>query len=289
MKKKLCLFAIICNILLLISNLTYVEVEARSFENIKKSGELRICYTPWFGEDTPKEFPSPYYEIALAFSKNLHLKPITKKISWDEQFYNTENKVKQGEIYTPKLFENETCDLYSNSIIHLPWRQKIMELNWIKNSRMVIVVRADDKRKYKTVHDLYNKKSIVVPKTSYHQWFHNLNKNLNEKEKIKLKLLKKGGTVSYLLRKEVDFVILSATYATFSKLNHSKKIQIAFPIGKNIKAGFGFPKNSKELKKEMDRYIKTEMPNPKSQINIIFERHFGVSFLEFTNLHFFIK
>jgi hypothetical protein len=55
------------------------NIYARSFDNIKKTGELRICYTPWIGKNTPQEFPNPYFEMAMSFSKDSGLKAVVKR------------------------------------------------------------------------------------------------------------------------------------------------------------------------------------------------------------------
>ncbi len=117
-----------------------------------------------------------------------------------------------------------------------------------------------------------------------------MNKNLTEARKIKFSLLKEGGTISYLVRKDVDFIILTATLAMYSKLIFSNKTSIAFSIGKPLKAGYGFPKkNDGGLMRAINNYTDTEKFKPDSPVNQIFNRYFGVSFIEFTNLYLFIK
>src|SRR4051812_37239000 len=88
----------------------------RSFDEIKRSHELRICYTPWRGADTAAEFPSPYLEIAKEFAKDLKLAPKVTSFPWDEQFKDEDGKVREGKTYAPRLFTEGKCDLIANNL-----------------------------------------------------------------------------------------------------------------------------------------------------------------------------
>lgn len=269
-------------ILLLIPLVSWAK--PRTYEEILKSKELRICYALWLSKDTLKDFPSPYKEMAEAFAKKKNLTPKFKEILWGDQFKNSEGKTLQGETYTPDLFDSQQCDMYSTNISPLEWRKKLMDLNWIYISSLTAVVRKVDKKKFKTINDLKSKTVYVVPNTTYHEWLLNFQKTLSDSEKIKIIEVLEGGTIAHLLNKDADFILFETQNALYSKTHISQDVAIGFTIGKPMESGWGFPKGSDEFKSETVKFFENEKTSPDSEVNQIYKKYFGMTLIDYEKL-----
>lgn len=256
----------------------------RDFSDILKSKVLKICYTPWRGVDTEPDMPSPHMEIARVFAKSLNLKPVIKSILWEEQFRDSNGKINMGQVYTPALFDNGDCDLFANNLGRKPWRDNLMNFNWVYNERHVVVVLKKNKDFYQNADDLSNRKTVVVPNTTYHDWL--LLYNNTHEKKIEIATASAGGTLKYLLNGEVDFIILSSAIVIYSKfhLNKEKEIEISFPISQPNASGWGFPKESYDLLRRSKEFIKDQSGREDSETNFIFKKYFGLSLKEFHEL-----
>jgi hypothetical protein len=217
----------------------------RTYEEIVKSKELRICYVAWMGKDTLKEYPNPYLEIAIAFAKSKNWKSKVQEVLWDEQFKNSNKKIIEGDTYTPYLFDTQVCDVFSNSVTPVEWRKKLMDINWMFLNNYMVLVRKNEMKSYKSIEDLKGKTVVVVPKTTFHEWLIGLQKIQKKSDKIKIIEVPTGGTLSYLQNKQADFIILGIHQAMYSKLHLSTEIAIAFPVGKATDSGWGFPKEKR--------------------------------------------
>src|SRR3989338_8749634 len=256
---------------------------SRTFSEIRKSGELRICYTPWMGTDKKKDFPSPFLETAVEFSKNLALKPVTKTIQWNEQFYNEKGQTVRDIAYMPALFEHGVCDLYANALSKDPWRERLMIFNWIYLGRNVVVVHRKNNNQFRSVRDLAGKKTAVVPNTVYHRLFEGYNREHVENP-VQMNFMEKGGSLSVLLKEEVDFIVMDSTISLYAKFHLHHPVEIAFPIGSPDPAGWSFPKNSAELAKRSIKYFREESMKQNSAVNQIFRKYFGVSLSELNSI-----
>ncbi|MEZ4846673.1 MAG: transporter substrate-binding domain-containing protein [Bdellovibrionota bacterium] len=223
-------------------------------------------------------------EIAVAFARQQKLEPKLKQILWGEQFHNAEGKTAQGDTYTPVLFDSQQCDLFAANISPLEWRKKLMDLNWIYISSLTVVVRKEDKKKFKTSNDLKGKKVFVVPNTTYHEWLLDFQKTLKGSEKMEIHEVLEGGTIARLLNKEADFILFETQNALYSKTHISSDVAIAFTVGKAMESGWGFPKGSKELEDLTVRFFEEEKKDPQSQLNQIYKRYFGMTLNEYEKL-----
>ena len=93
---------------------------ARTLEEIKKSGEIRLCVA---GSSYDL-----YTKTGTVFAKSLGVKANVKKIdSWDKLFHNKKGKTDKNASYTPYLMENEECDFYPNDLVINEWRLRMMD------------------------------------------------------------------------------------------------------------------------------------------------------------------
>ncbi len=284
MMKKITFLVVL---LLIQAFMVFATEHASDYLKIKKTGVLLICYTPWLGATTQKDYPSPHLEIALGFAEHLGLKAKVVKISWADQFKNQDGVVKRGESYIPHLFEKQTCDLFANNLGHFSWRKKLMNFNWIFDGSEVVIVKKENKKNYNEITDLYGKRTVTVPQTAYHQRILKMNKDLPTGSQINYTLVPKGGTLAYLLKGEADFVFLEATLALHSKLKN-KKIDLAFSVGTHRKVGWGFPKSNPTLLKLSQDYLDNQKENRGSAANNVFLRYFGITLSTYTDLQFLI-
>lgn len=261
--------------------------EPRKHAEIIKSKELRICYVPWMGEDSLPDYQSPYLEMAIVYAQKNQLTPKVEKILWDDQFKNQKGEIFQGKSYTPAVFDSKKCDLLASSISPLDWRNKLMDMNWIYISSLMVVVRKENKKKFKNLNDLKNKTVAVVPNTTFHEWIMDFQKTLSEAEKMKILEVIPGGTTSYVVKRKADFVILSSHQAMYSKLHLSPELSIAFTVGTPSESGWGFPKGS-ELKSETIKFFEEARNSANSEVNSIYKKYFGLTLNEYDNLHYLV-
>lgn len=263
-----------------------VWAKPRTYGEILKSKELRICYPLWLSKDTLADYPSPFMEMAVSFAKGKKLKPVLKQILWNEQFANAEGKIQQNETYTPALFDSQKCDMYASNISPLEWRKKLMELNWIYISSLTIVVRKDEKKKYRSVEDLKGKTVYVTPNTTYHVWLLEYQNTLKDSEKMKIVEAPDGGTVGFLLKKDSDFIIFESQNALYSKAHISPDLAVAFKVGKAEESGWGFPKGSEDFRNETVKFFDEGKKSPDSEINQIYKKYFGMTLNDYEKLQY---
>ena len=101
--------------------------------------------------------------------------------------YSHDGKVVQGETYDPAIFESKKCDFIAGNISPVEWRKKLMDLNWIYIRNMMVLVRKEDKKKFKKVSDLKGKTVTVIPGTTYYDWLMDFQKELKESENMCLR------------------------------------------------------------------------------------------------------
>jgi two-component system sensor histidine kinase/response regulator len=140
--------------------LAAAPAEARSLEEIRQSGALRICVAGSL---------SAFYQVnAEAFARFLRVQPeVTRLAGFDEQFKNDRGVVDMDASYEPRLFAEGRCDLFPNDLHVVPWRESKMRLVPYYTVRKVVVAHRELRGVLKSVSDLAGRAAAVQKGTAY--------------------------------------------------------------------------------------------------------------------------
>jgi len=109
---------------------------ARSLEQIRATGELRICVA-----GSSAAF---YRRNAEIFARELGLRPqVTALAAWDDQFRDARGEVDREARYVPEAMASGRCDLYPNDLHIVPWRED--KANWLNPSNGLCLSAIHDK------------------------------------------------------------------------------------------------------------------------------------------------
>lgn len=219
-----------------------IPVFARSLEQIRQSGEIRLCIA---GSSS-----SLYTKMGTAFAENLGVKANIKKLdSWDQQFHNKDGVTIKEQSYTPYLMENKECDCYPNDLVMHEWRMKKLDFVLLFKTRMTVVVHKDKKNNFKTAADLKGKTAAVMKGTTYHTWIEEKNKTDFADNPVKIQFMPTDESMNAVDNKLVDFSIIGADGALNWTRNRIKNSETAFFVGPVTQVGWAFNKSDKDLQK----------------------------------------
>jgi len=271
----------------------YSSIHARPLDEVIASKELRVCLVssnPSMSTATPKgciddcQFEGPAYDKSLAFAKSLKkdIQVKFKKIDWDQQFHNSEGKTVRDDTYTPQLLESGQCDFYPNNLTENTWRLKKMDFVMLFPSRMMVMAHKSDKKKYKSAKDLQGKSAAVSKNSSYHTWLDKENHGAYSKNPVKLQLTASSTVaVKELANANIDFTLSDANSAIWETRHDYPELVVTFPVGGIDKISWGFRKSDKKLQKAVNRFFKKQRKNPKSELNQIWKKYYGMTLTKF--------
>ncbi len=240
---------------------------------------LDFCYVPWFGSTAAVVEPGPDREIAEAFLKSIARSGSPRLVRWPELF----SKGSSGE---PQLFGAQLCSFFAVALTFTEEREKMFKMIAIYPGRTMVVVPKKNEISFKDIRSLAAKRTAVVKQTTYASWLAKANETELKKNPIRIKDLKDGGAVELLNRGEIDFVLMDTIQAFYLLLKKPGQYALAFPAGENERIGWAFPKGDKLLAVQFENYLKSERLDPKSDVNKIFEKYFGLNVQEFENVVF---
>lgn len=263
---------------------------ARPLEEMKKSGEIRICVVlyPEIVEATPAgckpdkcKFSGPAYEVAAEYAKHLNLKPKFEILSWDDQFVGEDGKTdKEGE-YTPTPLKSGKCDVYPTNVTVLPWREKKMAMIPLFPSRKMILTNAKKKSSIPNYKALGGKTAVVVESTSFHTWLTEINAGDFKDTPIKIVLTKPGEDLKHLAAGKADFALMDADGALSAVKKDPKNLATAFPVGSADNIGWGVSKDHKDLQESVQAFFKDQQSKTDSKLNSVWKTYFGMSFIQY--------
>ncbi len=101
--------------------LTAGQALGRTLQEIRRSGELRICVAGT---------SAPFYEAnGEDFARYLGVRAKTEKLtSWDQQFHNADGVTIQDAAYDPAALASGRCDVHPNDLHISAWRKQKMAL-----------------------------------------------------------------------------------------------------------------------------------------------------------------
>ncbi len=210
-------------------------VFARSLDEIRKSGELRLCVA---GSSSRL-----YSQMGTVFAEHLRVRANIKKLdSWDQQFHNKDGVTVKEESYTPLLMETGECDCYPNDVVMHEWRMKKLGFVVLFKTRMTVVVHRDKKENFRSKADLMGKTAAVMKGTTYHTWIEEKNRTDFADNPVRIQYMSTDDSMKAVDSKAADFTVIGADGALNWTRNKVKNSETAFFVGPVTQVGWAFEK-----------------------------------------------
>lgn len=269
--------------------------QARSFQDILDSGELRVCFAPIHPSVVQAEpegcredcrFSGPAFEAVQAFTAFLGDSVTMRalRIDWDEQFFNDRGRTDRDAEYAPALLASGHCDLYPNNLTKNDWRLRKMDIVTMFTNRMMVLVNAESRQ---TIHDpseLGGKVAVVEKDTSYHTWLQDQNRTTFADDRVDIRLQPTAAGLINLAQGRADFTVIDADAAFWVIRNQFPDLIMAFPVGSMEEVGWGIRKESPELRQALQDFFDQQRAGRDSALNATWGRHFGMNLNQFISL-----
>ncbi len=282
---------IIVNILVLLLMLIAVNrsnsiATPRTYQEIIKSNEIRLCHVPWISDKKENVGNGPNFELAKYFAEYLNVKPKLVQMLWKNLLSNKNGKILKKETYSPFLFEKQQCDIYVANIGKYKWCENKIDIVSFISSRALIVVRKQNEGEIVSIKKLGGKKTQVIASTSFALELKQLNKTTLKNNPIKLKVVEEGNSLKELLNGNIDFTVYDIQLALYLVKKMPNRIAMAFPIGKGFDTGWGVPKKRAKLKQKIVEFFGYLKNSNKSPLNKIFMKLYGITRQEYDDLFY---
>ncbi len=227
---------------------TALSASARSLQDIRASGTLRICVA---GSSAPL-----YQANGEAFARFLQVKPLVIPLaSFDQQFHNEEGRTIEDASYEPRLLANGSCDVFPNDLHVAPWRESKMEIVPYYTIRKVIVARSALRGKIRSVSDLGGLKAAVQDGTAYNSWLKQLNTGELAQNRVVIVHAATEDSVRQVADAQADFTLLGTDGALKWVSADPVRLSILFPVDESVGVGWGIQKSAHTLSTELKRFF----------------------------------
>ncbi|WP_031387699.1 transglycosylase SLT domain-containing protein [Desulfonatronum thiodismutans] len=269
--------------------------QARSFQDILDSGELRVCFAPIHPsvvqaepEDCREDcrFSGPAFDAARAFTDFLGDSVTMRalRIDWDEQFFSDQGRTDRDAEYVPALLDSGRCDLYPNNLTRNAWRLQKMDIVTMFTNRMMVLVNAESGQTIRGPSELGGKIAVVEKDTSYHTWLQDRNQTIFVNEPVDIRLQPTADGLNNLAQGKADFTVIDADAAFWIIRNQFPDLIMAFPVGSMEEVGWGIRKESPELRQALQDFFDQQRAGRDSALNATWNRHFGMNLNQFISL-----
>jgi len=248
------------------------NVQARSLEDIKKSGKIKIAFDA-------SDLSTINYPLAYEFAKYMDLQVEEVIIDWDEVF--SYNGVIQDDIetnpdyhYTPDALKK--ADIICSTFSVLEWRKKLFDFAETLISAEILVIPAHAKTP-EGLEGMKGMKIAVMDGTSYVTHLNMINQKIGGGITL-IKVPDSEASKKLLLDGKVDGVVLDADEALAFRKQNSQRTQLGFPISKLSKSAWAVQKGN-PLGKEVEAFFKAIENN--GVLDQIFKKKFGEKYSVF--------
>jgi len=245
----------------------------RTLEDIERSRELRICvagssadYYRANGEDFARYLGVQARTITLA--------------QWDQQFHNAQGVTVQGERYEAAPLATGKCDLYPNDLHITAWRKTKMTLVPYFATRNVVVARPEMRSVLRSEADLAGRKASVQAGTAYEGWLQRFNTGLGATAPVVFQTAPTAKSMQAVVQGRADFTVIAAESAFHWVRNDLENLDMLFPVGEGIPAGWGIAFAATDLEQALQRYFE-DSRKVGSNLDQSWRRKYGVSLMEY--------
>ena len=268
---------------------------ARSLDEIKASGELRVCIVP----TTPASavpldpdcrddcgFSGPVYREVMAFAGHLgnKVRPVFHRVEWDEQFHDHTGQTDREAVYTPHLLATGKCDVYPSHVTKNDWRLKKLGFAVLFPSRMMVIIHRSRTGTLKTPGDLAGKTAAVEKNSSFHTWLMEQNETTYSGNPVAIRLMNLDEGLNAVEKGHADFTLVDADIALWEASHSPRSLDVAFPVGPRDEIGWAFDKKDNDLRNAVQDFFDSQAPAETSELNRIWKEDFGVTLTQFQAL-----
>lgn len=248
------------------------DAGARTWDEIKKSGQLRICVA---GSS------APFYRVnGEAFAKSLELQPqITVLQQWDQQFQNQADVLVMEDSYVAKPLADGSCDVFPNDLHVLPWRSSKMALVPYYATRKVVVAHRDQKL-LRGVDDLQGRSAVVQKGTAYDTWLQDQNSKHFGSRPVQISYLPTAEAMAAVANRKADFTVVGAESSFKWVRSNLGELNILFPVDDPIQVAWGVHPKASELRSRLEQFFK-DSKRVDSALDRSWRQQYGVSLMEY--------
>lgn len=261
---------------------------ARDLDEIKRSGQFRICMvplTPVYSVITDLAcrdkctFSGPIYREVLEFAASMgsDIQPVFHRVDWDEQFFDDTGKTDLEGVYTPRLLSSEKCDVYPSHLTKNDWRAKKLDFATLFSSRMMVIVNQGNPKNILSSPNLAGKIAAVEKNTSFHTWLLAQNQEAFSPSPVIIHLMSMEASLEAVETGKADFTLVDADIALWNTRHKFKRAVVAFPVGPVDEIGWAFRKEDRHLKDAVQAFFNAQSRDETSGLNRIWKEEFGVT------------
>ncbi len=248
-------------------------LQARSLEEIKKSGKIYIGFTS-------DDLKNINYPLGVEFARYLNVKLIPVEIEWEDAFRTGGNIPENLEtdpdlVYTPDIFKK--VDAIFSTFTVLEWRKKLFDFAETLVSAELLVIGADEPVP-EDFSQISGKTVAFMEGTSFQTHLDEINAEIGGGIRYHLTGAGSEGK-ELLLEGKVYGLVLDADEALQFLADHPGKFQIALPISPISKTAYAVEKNN-PLRNEIENFFGTIAVN--GVLDRIYQDKFGISYSDFS-------
>ena len=252
--------------------LVAVSLQARSLEEIKRSGTIYVAFTS-------DDLRNINYPLALEFARYLNVELVEVEITWEEAFQ------KDGVIpagletdpsisYTPDALKK--ADIICSTFTILPWRRKLFGFAETLHSAELLMISKEEEQP-RDFDVLRGKRIAFQRATTFEKNLNSINEELDGS--IQLVPTRTGAEAQEMLTAgDVYGVVLDADAALNFNLRNGSNYKIAFPISEVSRTAWAVEKNNR-LKQEVESFFETIASN--GVLDEIFYRQFETRYSKY--------
>lgn len=267
---------------------------AATLDQIRERGSLNACVAmidEKLVDKSPKNctedcgFSGLIIEQVNAFAESLGgLSVSLIEVGWSEQFENESGEVVQSAAYRPRLLADGSCDLFVSNLTVLPWRLRKMNIVPLFQSRMIVMVNAARVGEFADLRALSGQTAAVLQDSSFQSWIDARNQDTFQDNPIAVSPIVLGETFDHVADGTADFAISDADIAVLAMKTRPSDIAPVFAVGDTQDIGWGVSHNAPALAQQVAQFFDASRSDPASQVNLIWQRWFGVTIPEFEAL-----
>ena len=286
---------LLASLIALIAGHNLQTSQARDLDEIKRSGEFRICMvplTPVYSVITDLAcrencaFSGPIYREVRAFAAGMgsDIRPVFHRVDWDEQFFDDTGKTDLEAVYTPGLLSCEKCDVYPSHLTKNDWRAKKLDFAILFSSRMMVIVNQGNPNHIQSSSSLAGKIAAVEKNTSFHTWLLAQNAQAFSRSPVIIHLMSMEASLEAVETGKADFTLVDADIALWNTRHKFKRAVVAFPVGPIEEIGWAFRKEDRQLKEAVQAFFNAQSQDETSELNRIWKEEFGVTLVQMNAL-----
>lgn len=207
-----------------------------------------------------------------------------REVGWTEQFADAGGTVTVDGTYTPELLADGSCDLYVSNLARLPWREKMMTIVPLFESRMIVLVQSERAGEFPTLEALAGRVVSVQPDSSFHTWVLARNEDIFRDNPLRILEVNPDAPMDDVAAGRADFTLTDADIAVFAMNERPADIVPVFSIGDVQALGWGMARDNGGLAQAVATFFAAQRADTRSALNQAWVAQLGLTIAEFEAL-----